>query len=130
MSAMFFRKANNTTDGAQAEALAARHLSRHGLHVLERNFRVRGGEIDLICREGSMLVFVEVRLRRNPSFGGAGASITPIKRKRLILAARHYLSRAPETPCRFDCVLLSNLSDGNIEWIRDAFTADSASAHY
>lgn len=122
---MLFRKANDTTDGAAAEALAAAHLARHGLAVLERNYRVRGGEIDLICRDGRTLVFVEVRLRRNAGYGGAAASITPTKQKRLILAARHYLARLPETPCRFDCVLLSGLGDADIEWIRDAFSADA-----
>jgi putative endonuclease len=128
MSAMLFRKsskpANDTTDGAAAEALAARHLARHGLQVVERNFRVRGGEIDLVCRDGTALVFVEVRLRRNAGFGGAAASITARKRQRLILAARHYLAGRPDTPCRFDCVLLSGLGDKDIEWVRDAFSAD------
>ena len=122
---MLFRKANDTTDGAAAEALAAAHLARQGLAVVERNFRVRGGEIDLICRDGRTLVFVEVRLRRNAGYGGVAASITPTKQKRLILAARHYLARLPDTPCRFDCVLLSGLGDGDIEWIRDAFSADA-----
>jgi putative endonuclease len=59
-----------------AEELAARFLERHGLNVLLRNYRCRGGEVDLICRERRVLVFVEVRLRRNASFGGAAASIT------------------------------------------------------
>ena len=121
---MLFSKPNDTTDGSRAEALAASHLSRHGLVVLERNFRVRGGEIDLICRDGSTLVFVEVRLRRHAGFGGAAASITATKRQRLMTAARHYLGRAPDTPCRFDCVLLSDLDERRLEWIRDAFSAD------
>jgi putative endonuclease len=62
--------------GAAAEALAARHLADHGLRLLGRNFRVRGGEIDLICQDGDTTVFVEVRRRDNPDSGGAGASIT------------------------------------------------------
>ena len=77
-----------------------RYLSRRGLRIETRNFRVRGGEIDLICREGATLVFVEVRLRRNAGYGGAAASITKTKRQRLILAARHYLARCP-TPLPF-----------------------------
>ena len=108
-------------DGAAAEQLAARHLAQQGLVVLERNFRVRGGEIDLICRDGRTLVFVEVRLRGRGDFGGAGASITASKRQRIILAARHYLAGKADCDCRFDCVLI----DGDqLQWIRDAFAAD------
>lgn len=118
-------KANDTTDGARAEALAAAHLARHGLAVVARNYRVRGGEIDLVCRDGGTLVFVEVRLRRSRDFGGAAASITASKRRRLILAARHYLAKSPDAVCRFDCVLLSALDAGSIEWIRDAFSGDA-----
>ncbi len=110
--------------GAAAEALAAHFLERRGLRVLERNFRVRGGEIDLVCADGPMLVFVEVRLRRSAGFGGAAASITPAKQRRLILAARHYLAGRPERPCRFDAVLLDGPGAGRIEWIRDAFPAE------
>lgn len=110
--------------GAAAEQLAADYLQRQGLTLLERNFRVRGGEIDLICRDGKATVFVEVRLRSRGDFGGAAASITAAKQARLILAARHWLLRHGETPCRFDCILLDGLESKNIEWLRDAFTAD------
>lgn len=117
-------KLNDTTDGARAEALAAIWLERQGLLVLERNFRIRGGEIDLVCRDGRSLVFVEIRLRRNAGFGGAAASITANKRRRLVLAARHYLACQPDADCRFDCVLMDALSESAIEWVRNAFTAD------
>lgn len=106
--------------GSDAEELAARHLARQGLKVIERNYRCRGGEIDLVCRDGATLVFVEVRLRSSRGFGGAAASITPAKQQRLICAAGHYLAGKPMPACRFDAVLL----DGqNIEWIRNAFDA-------
>lgn len=114
----------DTTDGARAEALAAAHLEKHGLVILARNFRVRGGEIDLVCREGPSTVFVEVRLRRHGGYGGAGASITAAKQQRLILAARHWLLQKGEGPCRFDCILLDRLEAGAIEWLKDAFQAD------
>jgi putative endonuclease len=110
--------------GAAAEQLAADYLVRQGLSVIERNFRVKGGEIDLICRDGKTTVFVEVRLRTRSDFGGAAASITATKQARLILAARHWLLRHGETPCRFDCMLLDGLESKNIEWLRDAFSAD------
>jgi len=116
-------KADDTTTarGREAEDRAARHLERQGLRVVARNFRVRGGEIDLICRDGRTLVFVEVRLRGRGDFGGAGASITAVKRQRIILAARHYLAGKAECDCRFDCVLI----DGDrLQWVRDAFAAD------
>jgi putative endonuclease len=110
--------------GAAGEQLAADFLQRRGLKLIERNFRVRGGEIDLICRDGKATVFVEVRLRSRGDFGGAAASITATKQARLILAARHWLLRHGETPCRFDCILLDGLDPKNIEWLRDAFAAD------
>ena len=110
-----------TTRGREAEALAAHHLEGGGLRVVERNFRVRGGEIDLICRDGKTLVFVEVRLRSRSDFGGAGASITAIKRRRIVLAAQHYLLGKANCDCRFDCVLIDG---GRLEWIRNAFAAD------
>lgn len=112
-----------TRIGAAAEELAARHLLNHGLRIVERNFRVRGGEIDLIARDGKDLVFVEVRLRTHGGFGGAGASITVQKQQRLILAARHYLQTHGEQSCRFDCVLLNALDAKAVEWIKGAFSA-------
>ncbi len=110
--------------GELAEQLAADWLQRRGLHVIERNFRVRGGEIDLICREGDVTVFVEVRLRQHAGYGGAGASITPHKQRRLVLAAQHWLQRHGEGLCRFDCILLDSLERPTPEWIRDAFAAE------
>jgi len=107
--------------GAAGEERAARHLHAQGLLVLCRNFRVRGGEIDLVCREGATTVFVEVRRRAGADFGGAGGSVTPVKQRRIVLAARHWLARHGEGACRFDCVLIEN---GKLEWIRNAFLAD------
>ncbi len=111
--------------GKRAEALAADFLVGHGLRILARNFRCRGGEIDLICADGQALVFVEVRLRRHPGYGGAAASITRSKQQRLILAAQHYLAAhaRSDSACRFDCVLLDGLSEQHIDWVRDAFSA-------
>ena len=107
--------------GKLAETLAADYLQVRGMRLLERNYRCRLGEIDLILADGPTLVFVEVRLRRNPGYGGAAASITAAKRQRIVRAARHYLSGKPEPPCRFDVVLLDALAPDRIEWIKDAF---------
>ena len=109
------------SSGNLAEALAADYLQFRGLRLIERNYSCRLGEIDLILADGPVLVFVEVRLRRNPDYGGAAASITAAKRQRILQAARHYLSGKPEPPCRFDVVLLDALAAERIEWIKDAF---------
>jgi putative endonuclease len=110
--------------GSRAEQLAAAFLEGRGLTIVLRNYRCRGGEVDLICRERRVLVFVEVRLRSNADFGGAAASITRNKQARIILAAEHYLTTLADTSldCRFDCLLLDRLSADSIEWIRDAFS--------
>ena len=109
-------------EGARAEDLAAAHLSARGLALVERNFRCRMGEIDLILRDGDTLVFAEVRMRRSANFGGAAASITPAKQARIVAAARYFLSGKAECACRFDVVLLDRLAPDAVEWIKDAFS--------
>ena len=105
--------------GAAAEALAARFLTGRGLHIVSRDYRCRGGEIDLIARDGQTLVFVEVRLRSSCAFGGAAESITATKRRRLRLAAGRYLAGLErEPPCRFDAILLDALALERIEWLQ------------
>ena len=107
-------------DGRQAEASAAVFLQQQGLQLVERNYRSRHGEIDLIARDGATLVFVEVRLRSGNTFGGAAASITAAKRAKLAQTARHYLATLPVTPpCRFDALLFNGA--GGIEWLKNAF---------
>jgi putative endonuclease len=108
------------SSGAAAESLAAEFLEGRGLVVVERNYRCRGGEIDLIARDGATLVFVEVRLRTSDAFGGARASITSAKRRRLKFAAGLFLSGLKqEPPCRFDAILLDGLDASRIEWLID-----------
>lgn len=107
--------------GDAGEEAAARHLDAHGLQVLARNFRVKGGEIDIVCRDGATTVFVEVRRRAGSRYGGAAYSITPTKQQRLILAARHWLARHGDCDCRFDCVLIDA---DKIAWVKDAFRPD------
>lgn len=120
-------QAAHLRDGAAAEALAARHLECHGLTIIARNVRCRGGEVDLIADDGRSLVFVEVRLRKNGRFGGAAASITASKQRRVILAAQHWLAgdgrRHANRACRFDAILLDGLDAARIDWIRGAFDA-------
>jgi len=109
--------------GAAAEAAALDFLIGQGMSLRCRNYRCRLGEIDLVLQDGPSIVFVEVRLRTNPSFGGAAESIGPRKRARIIAAARHYLAQHPELPCRFDVVLLDRLQPPRFEWLRNAFSA-------
>jgi putative endonuclease len=107
-------------EGARAEDLCAALLRRAGLVLVERNWRCRLGEIDLIAEDRGILVFAEVRMRTGPGFGGAGESVTAAKRSRLLAAARLYLSRRPESPCRFDVFLVDGVTS-RVQWIRDAF---------
>jgi len=110
-----------TVRGAAAEELAAVFLESQGLRIVERNYRCRFGEIDLVARSGAVLVFVEVRARQSEAFGGAAGSITAAKRRRLVAAARHYLAKhSVSRACRFDVVLLRG-REQEIEWLSDAF---------
>jgi len=107
--------------GRHAEDLAADFLRQRGLELVERNYRCRFGEIDLIARDGATLVFVEVRMRASAAFGGAAASITGAKRGKLLRAARHYLAGSTRMPaCRFDALLVTG-ADYAIEWLQNAF---------
>lgn len=106
--------------GRAAEDLAARYLEGQGLAIVERNWRCRAGEIDLVARDGATLVFVEVRLRTSAAFGGAPASIDAHKQRRILAAARQYLG-GRDVPCRCDVIVLDRLDPARIEWIRDAF---------
>ena len=114
--------------GDAGEALALAHLVRHGLTLVQRNYRVaagphaRGGEVDLILRErDGTLVFAEVRVRRSATQGGAAASVTATKQRRIVYAAQHFLRKLAQLPpCRFDVVAIDN---GQIEWLRGAFDA-------
>jgi putative endonuclease len=103
--------------GRAWEDAALVHLRRHGLVLVEANFTCKDGEIDLVMRDGATLVFVEVRQRAEASHGGAAASITPAKIRRLVRAASWYLMRFPEPPeCRFDVVAIDA---GQLEWLRN-----------
>jgi putative endonuclease len=110
--------------GALAERWAADFLQQHGLQLLAQNYRCRAGEIDLIMRDGEVLVFVEVRLRSNHDFGGAAASIDQRKQQRIIRTAQHYLTTLPRLPpCRFDAVLLESAQGKAVRWLKNAFAA-------
>jgi len=120
------RQNDRALRGAAAEATALAWLERRGLQLVERNWRCRSGELDLVLRDGGSLVFVEVRLRGSVAFGGAAASVDAKKRMKLLSAARLYLAGRPEQPCRFDVVAMSDPQGRDLEWIRNAFDASGA----
>ena len=111
--------------GAEGEAIARRHLERAGLEFVAANVRYRVGEIDLVMRDADgTIAFVEVRRRTRATYGGAAASVTHAKCRRLIAAASHFIAahRLDTRPCRFDVVSIEGCGDGaRIDWLRDAF---------
>jgi len=115
-------------DGAEGRALA--FLQGQGLRLIERNYRVArgpgacGGEIDLIMQTPQgVMVFVEVRARKNSMFGGASASISLYKRKRIVYAAQNFLMRYRSPPaCRFDVLVIEA---SRLEWLPAAFDLSS-----
>jgi putative endonuclease len=112
--------------GKHVEEQAREHLEQRGLRLLERNYRCKLGEIDLIMRDGDALVFVEVRYRKSARFGSAIETVTAKKQSRLLATARHYLQSNPMSiPCRFDIVgITGQIRSAQIEWIKDAFRSD------
>ena len=111
--------------GQDAENTACQYLTSHGLKTLQRNFRCARGEIDIVMEDAQSIVFVEVRYRKNKSYGDGAESITYTKQQKLIRAALYYLQVHPKysnRPSRFDVVSVSkNTESTNIDWIKDAF---------
>lgn len=107
--------------GTQAEERAAQLLQQAGFRILLRNYRWRGGELDLVARCGDLLVIGEVRLRSSDRFGGAAASICAGKRHRIRLTAQHLLAHRPDLAqlsVRFDALLASD-AGRPLEWLQD-----------
>lgn len=111
--------------GAQFEQRALDRLERAGMKLVERNFRTRFGELDLVMRDGGTLVFVEVRYRRHARFGGGAASVGAAKREKLTRAAQGFLQAHPRLaslPCRFDVIAFDGDADAALcDWQRAAF---------
>jgi putative endonuclease len=115
--------------GRAGEILAAQYLARRGFRILERGYRTRAGEIDLIAEESGVLVFVEVKSRTTLACGRPSEAVGPHKQRRLMRAASQYLlhHRACDRPCRFDVVeVLCDPSGGGsrVHHIRDAFQVE------
>lgn len=114
-----------TAVGKQWEDYVLEHLQRQGLRLLQRNYRCRHGEIDLVMEEGPVLVFVEVRFRRSVRFGGAMESVDRRKQSKLLATAATYLQeRRVDRAVRFDVAALSaGRDEPRLVWVRDAFRA-------
>lgn len=114
------------------EAAALAHLTRAGLREVATNANYRIGELDLVMLEdgagGTTLVFVEVRYRRDPRFGGGAASVDSSKRRKIVHAAQAFLAAHPRlanAACRFDVVEADgDPASPRLNWLRDAFRAD------
>jgi putative endonuclease len=118
---IFKRRTERQLSGQAGEDQALLHLQQHGLCLRERNFRCKGGEIDLIMQERDTVVFVEVRKRAQAQYGGAAASITPAKQRRLLIAAQFYLQRYKMPPaCRFDVIAIDG---AELTWLKNAIEA-------
>jgi putative endonuclease len=106
--------------GLAAESRAAAHLERAGYRIVERNYRCRAGELDIIARDGDVLVFVEVRSRRSARFGHAVTAISPAKQRQVSRVAAHYVAfkRPRAARYRFDVVAITG---DELLVIRDAW---------
>jgi len=113
--------------GRHWEQVAEKMLQARGLRLVTRNYQCRGGEIDLIMLDESVLVFVEVRYRQSDRYGSGADSVTFTKQRRIIGAAKQFLLRHPfhvGRPARFDVVSIGDGPTGvELNWIRSAFDA-------
>ncbi|HJZ72110.1 MAG TPA: YraN family protein [Vicinamibacterales bacterium] len=112
--------------GKHGEDLACRELERRGYAIVARRYRRRGGEIDIIARDGETVVFVEVKARDDLAYGAGADAITALKRRRLSQVARDYLARhhRADCPCRFDVVSIHfDAGRAVVELFQNAFDA-------
>ena len=114
--------------GARAEQLALEYLQARGLTIVERNYRRRLGEIDLVALDNGVLVIAEVRTRSTDAFGGAAASVDGRKQRRIIRAAAQLLQRHRDyaaLPVRFDVLIVTGPATPapGVQWLRHAFEA-------
>lgn len=121
--------ARHLEHGRSAEQLATRHLQQQGLVLVASNHRARVGELDLVMRDGTTLVIVEVRARHSDRMATPAETVNRQKQRRIILATRHFilLNRCyREWPVRFDVVgITGTLETPQISWIRAAFSLDN-----
>lgn len=122
-----FNLASKRSFGNELENFAAEQLKQQGCQIVDKNFNCKLGEIDIILMDNEVLVFVEVRYRKQNSFGGAVASVDNKKQRKLVKAASLYLQIKKITnryPCRFDVFAIQGEPQRlKFDWIKDAFSA-------
>ena len=113
---------NRRETGTQYQERAAEYLIAQNYQILERNYRIRSGEIDIIARDGTVLVFIEVKYRKNDESGNPLEAVDIRKQRKIIKVARYYLyqKKYGDVPCRFDVI---GICGSHIEHIKDAFWA-------
>ena len=113
------------TRGAALEQVAAQWLRQQGLSLVTQNHAVKGGELDLIMRDGDILVFIEVKHRTTTRYGHPLETVTYQKQQRLVRAARLYIARdGLSSPCRFDILAITGKPPNlEFEWVKAAFDA-------
>ncbi len=106
-------------EGRRGERLAERHLKAKGYRILERNYRLKLGELDLVARDGETVVFVEVKLRAGDAFGSPSEAVGSVKRRKLVRTAQAYIQdKGLDCPMRFDVI---SILGETVEHITDAF---------
>ena len=112
--------------GREGEDRAAEFLIAQGYRILERNYRTRSGEIDLIALHEGQVVFVEVKTRASDAYGAPELAVNPRKRLRMVKTALGYLKykKLHQMPCRFDVVAISSAAGQKVELIQNAFEMD------
>lgn len=115
---------SSSSVGSWAERKAALYLEEQGYKILQRNYRCRSGEVDLVCEDVGIIVFVEVRWRARSRYGYPEETITYDKLRNIVITARHYLAthKLEDRECRFDVVAI--LGDEAPQLQRDAFRAN------
>ncbi len=116
---------NKRVLGGGIEALVCDHLALQGARILERNYRCRQGEVDIIARDGKYLCFIEVKFRNDPKFGQPQEAVNKTKQKRICKVSQFYLYskyKSFDLPVRYDIVAISqNDKILTFKWIKNAF---------
>jgi len=112
--------------GRTGEDRAARYLVSQGYRILERNYRTRSGEIDLIALHQGTVAFIEVKTRSSDAFGAPELAVNHRKQQRMIKAALGYIhfKKLHQVPCRFDVVAINTANEQQVELIQNAFEMD------
>ena len=122
---MLFSKQTTKNIGDQAESIAEKFLIDKKIKIIERNYRIKAGEIDLIADDKGTITFIEVKYRKSSNFGQPFETVTHTKQQKIIRTAQSYLQKHPKLAnkaCRFDVISIHNQ---DVNWIQNAFDTTS-----